>query len=119
MDESKLTVVNIINKPYQCIHCIFRCKYKHNLNKHTCMKRYLNNAIQLEIPIQLQLIDRLNKITGNIVKTNVHLPSGYVDILVETPNTSTYGWIVIEVKLWSDWHKAIGQVLSYLAYLNK
>jgi Zn-finger nucleic acid-binding protein len=97
-----IATVHEQKRAFKCTHCDFSCSQKYNLQSHTCMKRAnADGKIQFEHEIQKKLQEETK---GHIQ----HCPIGAIDILTETQ--------IIEIKVWSDYFKAIGQILLYATF---
>ena len=87
-------------KEFKCVFCEFRTSQSSNLKQHSCMKRADNEG---KLIYEHDIHQRLKAETkGKSVRNNRF---GIVDLLTKTQ--------IIEIKVWRDYFKAIGQVILY------
>lgn len=86
-------------KAFKCMYCSFAASSKGNLKKHTCyVRRSESGSILYEDAVQ----KRLAQETKGVMKKCL---AGVVDLVSDTE--------IIEIKLWSNYFKAIGQIMLY------
>lgn len=87
-------------KRFYCNHCDFSCNNKQNLQNHSCYIR--RNERSGKIINERSVQKRLQLLFKGKSKC---VPHGRIDIL--THDT------IIEIKVWKNWCKAIGQIIYY------
>ena len=97
-----IAAVHEKKKDYKCPYCPFASAQKSNLQQHTCMKRRGHDGkIQYEAVLQAKLAAETK---GTMKKCGI----GFVDLVTATE--------IIEIKLWADYYKAIGQIIMYAVF---
>lgn len=96
--------VHIGEKLHKCEFCDFKCSQKNNLKKHKC---YLLNGNNIDESNKYTNLEEFyQKQAENYFKgTRKTTILGIIDIYTDDK--------IIEIKEWSYWKTAIGQILSY------
>ena len=98
--------VHLKIKKFKCEYCDFKCSQKQSLPSHSCYRRHIDSNQSVsrgEDYIQKKLEE---KTEGKKQKC----PIGEIDILSKTE--------LIEIKLWNEWKKGIGQLMTYGYYFS-
>jgi len=89
---------------FQCPHCEFKASQMVNLRRHSCSVRRVDGQMVYESAIQKKLERSLR---GRPRKC----PAGNVDVVTDR--------FIIEIKAWTNWQKAVGQIMCYSVYFPR
>lgn len=95
-------------KPFKCEYCDFTCANKSNLANHSCYKKRRNTNNKNPYITDRQedkILAKLKLLYGGYPKK---CDAGIIDLLTDTK--------IIEIKNWTFWQKAIGQISAYGVY---